>query len=115
MRARRAPTPSSTGSRAKDPPWSPARGERCEPRLLEIWSICACGCCWVTANLGGLLLAAGRADRDGEGAAVLLGGKGQCGTSPLAKCWGSIGGCALERESRFLAGPVVSGISPALT
>jgi hypothetical protein len=44
------------------------------------------------------------------GATVLLGGKGQCGTSQLAKCWGSIGGCALERESRFLAGPVVSGI-----
>jgi hypothetical protein len=49
------------------------------------------------------------------GATVLLGGKGQYGTSQLAKCWGSIGICALERESRFLAGPVVSGIWPART
>jgi hypothetical protein len=98
-------------NRAREPPfWSPARGERCEPRLLQIWSICACGCCWVAANLGGVAAGGWRGRSGWWGATVLLGGKGQCGTSQLAKCWGSIGGCALERESRFLAGPVVSGI-----
>src|SRR5260370_14153786 len=106
--ARRAPhtrrrRPTETLDTKRHSFWSPARGERCEPRLLQIWSLCACGYGWVTANLGGLLLAGGRADRDGEGATVLLGGKGPVRDEPASQVLGG------HRRVRAGAGEPIPG------
>jgi hypothetical protein len=67
------------------------------------WLVCACSCCRVVTSLGN----PGCCQRPAGQIWMARGlsAVGRCGMSQQVNC-GGIRGCAWERESRFLAGPL---------